>query len=284
MISNKFINEITIILISYQSYHKIKNFLRLISKSFKIIIIENSKDESVLRFKSKNIKVYIRKNNGISSSINYACKKIKTKYFFHFSPDLKITNNDISKVHAAAKLLKDKFAVIGPRFKNADPKSHKQSDITKKLCKIDAVHGSAMFVNKKNYIRIGKFDENFFLFFEENDFCKRGNNLSLYSYQLNSVKITNNINGSIKYKNIEEKKNIKNIYYWHFIWSKYYFTKKHYGIILTTVYFIPIIIRILYRIIIYTLTADIKINKYKNRFQGLLCSMLGKSSYLRPKR
>ena len=284
MISNKFINEITIILISYQSYNKIKNFLRLISKSFKIIIIENSKDESVLKFNSKNIKVYIRKNNGISSSINYACKKIKTKYFFHFSPDLKITNNDISKVHAAAKLLKDKFAVIGPRFKNVNPKSHKQSDITKKLCQIDAVHGSAMFVNKKNYIRIGKFDENFFLFFEENDFCKRGNNLSLYSYQLNSVKITNNINGSIKYKNIEEKKNIKNIYYWNFMCSKYYFTKKHFGIILTTIYFIPIIVRILYRIIIYTLTADIKINKYKNRFQGLLRSMLGKSSYLRPKR
>ena len=277
-----YLNEITIILISYQSFTKIKKFIRSVSKKFKIIIIENSKEKSLLKIKNKNIKVYMKNNKGISSSLNYACKMTKTKYFFHFSPDISIKNDDIKKIYEKAKKLKDNFAAIGPRFINVNAKSHKQSNIKKELSKIKAIHGSAMFINKKNYTKIGKFDENFFLFYEENDFCKRGNDLSLYSYQLNTVKIKNNSNGSIKFRNKKNKENIKKIYNWHFIWSKYYYIKKHYGLILAIIYFTPIMLRILYRLIVYSIFANTKINKYKTRLNGLISSMMGKKSFLRP--
>jgi GT2 family glycosyltransferase len=278
-----YITNTTIIIISYRSYKKIQNFLKNKPKKLNIIIIENSDDDKINKLKNKNIKIFKQPNKGISSSINYACKKVKTKYFFHFSPDIIIKNDDIKKIYNHAKGLKDNFGAIGPRFMNVNSKSHKQSNMNFKLSKISAIHGSAMFIKLKNYYKIGKFDENLFLFFEENDFCKRANKHKLFCYQVNNVKIKNSKNGSINYKNNKEKKNIENIYTWHFIWSKFYFTKKHYGFLISILYFLPIISRIIFRVSIYSLISSEKKDKYVIRLNGLISSILGKKSYLRPK-
>ena len=277
-----YIANTTIIIISYRSYKKVKKFLKRKPKQLKIIIIENSNDNKINKLNNKNIKIFKRPNKGISSSINYACKRVKTKYFFHFSPDIEIKNKDINKIYNYAKQLKDNFGAIGPRFLNVNPKSHKQSNKKFKLSKIKAIHGSAMFIKLKNYYKIGKFDENLFLFFEENDFCKRANKQKLYCYQANEVTIKNSKTGSINYKNNIEKRNIENIYTWHFIWSKFYFTKKHNGFLISILYFLPIILRIIFRITIHSLLSTEKKNKYIIRLRGLLASILGKKSYLRP--
>ena len=283
MKKTNYINEITIIMVSYKSYKNIKNFLRNKPKKMKVIIIENSNDDKIYKLKRKNIKIFKQPNNGISSSINYACKKVKTKYFFNFSPDIIIKKESIKKIYTHGKNLKDNFGAIGPRFINVNPKSHKQSNMSIKLNKISAIHGSAMFVKLKNYYKIGKFDENLFLFFEENDFCKRANNKKLYNYQANDVKVKNSKKGSINYKNIKEKNNIENLYAWHFVWSKFYFTKKYYGFTISIFYFIPVILRITLRIIIHSIINIKKKDKYLIRLNGLVSSILGKKSYLRPK-
>ena len=283
MKQTNYIKEITIIMISYKSYKKIKNFLRNKPKKMKVIIIENSNDDKIYKLKSKYIRIFKQPNKGISSSINYACKKVKTKYFFNFSPDIIIDKESINRIYIHGRYLKDNFGAIGPRFINVNPKSHKQSDMNIKLSKINAIHGSAMFVKLKNYYKIGKFDENLFLFFEENDFCKRANNKKLFNYQANDAKVKNSKKGSISYKNIKEKNHIENLYAWHFVWSKFYVTKKYYGLTISIFYFIPVIFRIIFKIIIHSIINIKKKDRYLIRLNGLVSSILGKKSYLRPK-
>ena len=77
-----------------------------------------------------------------------------------------------------------------------------------------------MFINKKVFEIISGFDENFFLYFEETDYCKRAKLKGFECYQINSIKVKNE-GRSIKIEKNEEKK-IKNILAWHFIWSKFY--------------------------------------------------------------
>ena len=283
MKAKNYINEITLIIISYRSYKKIKDLIKKKPKKLKVIIIENSNDNKINKLKNENIKIFKQPNKGISSSINFACKKVKTKYFFNFSPDIKIKNQDINRIYIYAKHLKDNFGAIGPRFINVNPKSHKQSNMNIKLSKINAIHGSAMFMKLKNYYKIGKFDENLFLFYEENDFCKRANKKKYFCYQANEVKVKNNIKGSIAYKNTKERKNIENLYTWHFVWSKFYFIKKHYGFIVSIIYFTPVIFRIMFRILLHSVINKNKKNKYLIRLNGLAASIVGKKSYLRPK-
>ena len=78
-------NEITIVIVSYKSKKKILNFLKNIKINFKIIIVENSSDQSIkkdlIKF-SKNVDIFFTGNIGYGNSANYARERINTKYFF----------------------------------------------------------------------------------------------------------------------------------------------------------------------------------------------------------
>ena len=277
--------KITVILIAYKSEKLINAFVKKIPNTIKVIIIENSNNlllKRKIEKKYKNIKVYIKKNEGISASINYAAKKIKTEFFLQISPDIKFDYMDISKFIEVAKKLDNKFSALGPRFLNVNNKSHKQINKNLKIGSINSIHGSFMFINKKKFKEIGGFDNNFFLYFEETDYCKRASNGGLKAYQINEIKVKTE-GRSVLIKNKKEKKKLNNILIWHFIWSKYYFTKKNYGLMLSLLIFLPIIIRIILRIVFYQIINKKElIEKYKYRLSGLINSISGKNSSLRP--
>ena len=165
---------------------------------------------------------------------------------------------------------------------NADNKSHKQINKKKNIGSIGSIHGSFMFINKKRFIEIGGFDNNFFLYFEETDYCKRGLAKGLKSYQINEIKVKTKGSSVIINNKIEEKR-LSNILIWHFIWSKFYFTKKNYGKILSIIIFIPTLIRTIFKINLYRLTKKKDYEeKYIFRLNGLLESIRGNKSSLRP--
>ena len=108
------------------------------------------------------------------NAINFGSKLVQTKYFLASNPDLQgINEKSLIKFLNAANILKDKFSTIGPRYENANPKSLVQIDINNEISEIKVISGACMLFNKKNFDEIGGFDENFFLYFEENDFCIR---------------------------------------------------------------------------------------------------------------
>ena len=226
--------------------------------------------------------MFIKKNDGVSSSINYAVKKIKTEYFLQISPDILFDYKKIDTFFKVAIKLNNKFSALGPRFTNANKKSHKQISRHLKIGSISSVHGSCMFIKKKIFKELGGFDKNFFLYFEETDYCKRALSRNLKSYQINNIKVKSK-GRTVSIKNKKEKKILGNILIWHFIWSKFYFTKKNYGIILSILIFIPVLIRTIFKIGIYIL-MDNKENKdrYCYRLSGLITSMMGRSASLRP--
>ena len=275
--------ELTIIIITYKSDEIIFDFVKKIPKNINVIIVENSKNYNLKQRleKNKNTIVYLRKNEGVSSSLNYGVKKTKTKYFIHLSPDLDLNFKEINKFFLHAKQLKDNFCALGPRFLKTNKKSHIQIDRKLKIGKIDSIHGSYMFINKKRFNQIGGWDKNIFLFFEETDFCYRGKKKKLFCYQINSIK-TRTIDTTVKIKDEKIKKKWQNLLRWHFIWSKFYFYKKKYGFLLSFIIFLPIMFRVILRLFFYILIGkNNKLDKYKFRFMGLYNSIIGKKSFLR---
>ena len=279
-------NEITVVIVSYKSKKKISNFLKNLKINFKVIVIENSNDFTIkddLSKVSQNIDIFFTGNIGYGSSANYARKKINTKYFFLFNPDLiGVDNFMIEYFLSYAKKINNNFSCLGPRYENISKKTLKQSDIKKEIGYINAISGAAMFFNTEKFDLIGGFDENIFLYFEETDYCKRGKKQLLYSYQLNSIKIKHDVGTAVEYTSQQEKKDIQKLCNWHFIWSKYYFNKKHHGILISILIFFPIILRSILRILISKITRNSDTEeKYKNRLNGLLASICGKRSYKR---
>ena len=277
-------NEITIIIITYKSEQIIYDFIKKIPSIIKVIIIENSQNYELkkdIEAKYNNVTVFLKKNDGVSSSLNFAVDKINTKYFLQISPDIDFNFEDINIFLEYAKKLNDQFAAIGPRFIDVNSKSHKQINLKKEFGKIDSIHGSCMFINKENFKIIGKFDENFFLYFEETDYCYRAKKKGYLSYQINKLKVKSN-GRSVEVSN-NNKDKLRNILIWHFIWSKFYFFKKKYNYLIAIIYFTPIIIRILVKLGFYQYIKKNKIKnvKYHYRFLGLKSSILGKKSSLR---
>ena len=277
-------NEITIIIITYKSEKIIYDFIKKIPSTIKTIIIENSQNHELkkdIEEKYKNISVYLKENNGVSSALNYGVHKIKTKYFLQISPDLEFNFGDLNIFLDFAKKKNDKFAAIGPRFLDVNKKSHIQINKDIEFGEIDSIHGSCMFINKDSFLNIGKFDENFFLYYEETEYCHRAKNKGYLSYQINKSKVKTK-GRSVDIENNNDN-NLSNLLIWHFIWSKYYFYKIKYGKLISLIIFLPILARILFRIILYKITKNkILLEKYSSRLDGLLKSMKGKNSSLRP--
>ena len=279
-------NKVSIVLISYKSSDKLKKFIKNISPAVPIYIIDNSYDYNLKKIfkKKKNVKIFIKKNEGYGVSINYAAKKIKTPYFLVVQPDVKkINNKALKKFLKCAIGIKNKFSVIGPHFLNAPKKGHFQTNLKNKIQKIHNVHGSTMFFNKKVFWINKGFDKNIFLYWEETDYTKRSFKNGYPAYQLNTVKVIHEKGKAVNTDNNEDRVKLKNLYTWHFIWSKYYFFNKHYGRILSIIYFMPIFIRILFRLLIYKKKDPNKYKKYLCRYEGLKNSFLNKKSKLRLK-
>jgi len=278
-------NEITIILISYKSENKIYDFIKQIPKKIKTIIIENSNNKQfkeTIENKHKNVSVYIKNNEGVSSSLNFAVKYVDTKYFLQISPDINFKFEELKLFVNLANILDDKFAAIGPRFKNVKESSHKQIKANLKYGVINSIHGSFMFINKKKFYEIGGFDDNFFLYFEETEFCYRAKKKGFLSYQINIAEVTTD-GRSVEINDTKEKNRISNILIWHFIWSSFYFNKLRFGRNISILIFIPLFIRIILRLTFYLIVNDKnKLEKYRFRLSGLISSILEKKSSLRP--
>jgi N-acetylglucosaminyl-diphospho-decaprenol L-rhamnosyltransferase len=281
------IKQITLVLISHKSKELILKFIKNLSNNFKILIIENSSDfqlENEIK-NHKNVEIKFMNNNGYGAAINYARKFVKSRYFFVFSPDLKnVDNNLIEMFEEKVKIIKD-FGALGPRFLNVTEKSHKQSNKYEEIGKINSISGSAMCFDTITFDKVGGFDENIFLYFEETDYCIRANKKGYKMYQINKATVEHPrgaSEGVVKTKNFREISNLEKLYSWHFVWSKYYVYKKHYGKWIAILYFIPSLIRIIYRINLYKYKKNIdKKEKYQVRLDGLISSIKGTKSIKR---
>jgi GT2 family glycosyltransferase len=280
---------VTIIIPSYRSKKLILSHLNKLSKQYKIIIVENSYDKSlkeIINNKYKNVNVYLKKNIGYGRAVNFASKKVKTKYFFVMNPDSKIYKNTLPKLIIAAKKI-HKFGAIGPIYIEKKKEYKKNLFIeTKKII------AAAMLIDARIFNKIKGYDENFFLYYEDDDYFAKCNFLKLKLFyitnsfithkKIKKMKKTLNLH-STSFSNIEEKNNTYIIGGWHGQWSKFYYFKKYNGFISALLICLPNVLINIIQLIPYIFYNPVKA-KYKYfKIEGFLCSLLGLPSFKRSK-
>ena len=272
--------DVSIILVSYKSSNKVLDYLKNISKKIQIIVVDNSNNiklKNDICRKYRNVKVILSKNIGYGAAANLGKKFIKSKYFILSNPDIKGLNiKIIKKIYNKAIKIENNFLSIGPQI------NFKKKNQINTLEKVKKISGSFMFFNSKTFDELKGFDENIFLYFEEDDICKRGNKKGFNTYIVNDVKLDHKAGTTPENFSRNEEKEIKKLLLWHFIWSKFYYYNKHYGKILSIIIFLPIIIRIVMRIAYYKIINNSENKeKYRIRLSGLVSSILGIKSYKR---
>jgi N-acetylglucosaminyl-diphospho-decaprenol L-rhamnosyltransferase len=292
--------NLSIVIVTLRSENVIFECLDSINLKIPVFIIENSGNfefKNLLEKKYKNVKcILTEKNLGMGTANNIGIKLVKTDYVLILNPDVTLEPNTLEELMMCTKNNQD-FAILSPISSNSkypNYKLHEGIHHNKKdnfLFNVKSVDGYAMLFNKKKINEILKkesnnenqnyFDENFFMYLENDDLCKR--------VLMNEGKILvapkamiNHLGGKAvnsKYKDeVELSRN------WHWIWSKFYFNKKYYGLLRALNQGLPNFFLSTLKIIFFIITQNkVKKKIYFNRASGFLNAMIGKRSWYRPK-
>ena len=226
-----FENNITFVIVSFKSDHIIERCIKSINPNIKIIIVENSGNlhtKNYLENKFLNVEVIIANENlGYGKGNNLGISRVNTQYAFILNPDAALEENSLKELYKAQLKLQDDFAILAPNLlNNYGYFLNKNNNLNKEILEVDYVKGFAMLINLKKINLKEMFDENFFLFLEEIDLCKR---IKKKGGKIFIVK-----NSKVQHLGKQASENILNIELcrnWHWMWSLFYYNYKHFGII-----------------------------------------------------
>ncbi len=279
------LNNITFIIVSFKSEKIIDDCLKSLPKNSKIIVIENSNNYNLkksLELKYDNIEVLISENNGMGASNNLGILKSETKFAYVLNPDVKFKKDTFENLIAAAIKITD-FAILTPinsdiKFPNF--KILKQNkNINDSIISVDSIDGFSMLINKEKFINQKFFDENIFLYLENDDLCKRVKKSGQKIFVIKNSIIDHKGSSSSSIKNDPEFEYLRN---WHWMWSKYYYNKKHYGMLIALIKIFFNLVSAIFKYVFYSITLNnYKKNIFKMRISGILNSILGNKSKYR---
>ena len=280
-------NEIDVVIVAFNPDYKVLNrCINSIDENINIIIVDNSSNLNINfidNYNKKKVQIIKNNNTGNGDGINVGVNASKAKYILYLDIDTKLSENFFKKILDYAEKIKD-FAILSPMLENY---KYPERDFKNKnnqeteFVEMNFVQGAIMLLNRSNtFIKNIRFDKNIFLYWEELDFFQQCFAKKQKIYLLKNIFALHEGSKSINkdvHNDIEYNRN------WHYMWSKFYFYKKHFGTITAYKKTLKHFFSAAIKIIIFFLIRDEKYKKYLERFNGLISSYVGKPSSRRPK-
>jgi len=280
--------NLSIVIVTLKSEKVIHQCIKSLNQNIPIIVVEHSDNKKLkedLEKKYNNLKCILAKSNlGMGSGNNIGLKAADTDYVLLLNPDVLLEENTIEELFIASQNLNN-FSMLAPLEKNFNNYGFLNKKKTNKKLEdspfeVDFIDGFSMLINKKKFKEIGYFDEKFFMYLENNDLCKRSRDKGDLIYIVPKSKINHLAAKAVDNKYADEIEYSRN---WHWIWSKYYFNKKHYGFLKSFLEGFPRYCSSLVKFLFYLLINNKKKKKiYFNRASGFYNAFLGKTSWYRP--
>jgi N-acetylglucosaminyl-diphospho-decaprenol L-rhamnosyltransferase len=292
--------NLSIVIVTLKSEDVIFKCLESIDSKIPIFIVENSNN---LQFKKSVEKRYnnvscvlTARNLGMGSGNNLGIRLVETDYVLILNPDVILEPNTLKELMLASEKIND-FAILSPISIKSEYPNYKlyQNDKPETRnnfpFKVRSVDGYAMLFNKKKVNKIlekesinkekNYFDENFFMYLENDDLCKRITENRGDIFVTPKAKINHLGAKAVNEKYRDEVEFSRN---WHWMWSKFYFNKKHYGLSRALIEGLPQFLLSALRLLFFKIIKNKNKQKiYFNRASGFFNALIGKPSWYRPK-
>ena len=218
--------DITLILVTYRSEKLIIKNLEVLKK-FPVIIIDNSNSDELEKiiFDYGNIDlIKSSKNLGYGAANNLAVSKALTPFILIINPDILINEDSISDLFKNFLNDPDNIGILGPSL--YDQKMYRRTNGT--ISYLDQLNGvnvsnlsnnipsyntcckflmGCCYLMRRDFFNsLGGFDENFFMYFEDNDLCDRTLKKGKYIMEVPSSKFIHLENASSKKKFLTDTK------------------------------------------------------------------------------
>ena len=285
--------NLTAVIVTFKSENVIHDCIKSIPESIKIILVDNSIDKNFkenIEEKYKNVKCILSSENlGMGSGNNLGLKHVKTDYAFVLNPDVILEKNSIDEIILSSQKI-EYSSIIAPISNSIEYPNYKFGknhifDNTNAF-KVKSVDGYSMLFNLKKMKQLEifedskYFDENFFMYLENDDLCKRLIDCGESIYVVPKSKIKHLGAKAVDEKYRDEIELSRN---WHWVWSKFYYNKKHFGFFSAFLNGLPSFISAIIKFLFYLLIMKRKKSKiYLNRVLGFINALLDKKSSYRP--
>ncbi|MGI6278775.1 MAG: glycosyltransferase [Patescibacteria group bacterium] len=191
--------------------------------NIEVIIVDNNsidgtreylKQLTAKNFKLKVTTILNEENVGFAKAVNQGIKKAKGEYILLLNSDIRVLPGAINKLIRVIEKKKD-AGLVAPKLLNKGGKSSqascynlprlgrafkeywlkKKGAFSKYLPRgghptvVEAAVGAAMLIPKTTFDLIGTFDEKFFMYYEDLDFCQRLKKAGLVVYYVPQAKV-----------------------------------------------------------------------------------------------
>ena len=278
------IENTTFIIVTYKSEKIVHSCIDSLPENSNKIVIENSQNLQLkkdLEVTYKNLKVIINENLGFGASNNLGIKECNTQFAYILNPDVTFKKDTFDNLCKSCLDISD-FSIVSPIHSDKNYPNYKikkkYNFISDNIIEVDDLDGFSMLVNKNNFDESDYFDENFFLYLENNDLCLRvkKNNQKIYVIKNSIIEHRGGASSDPDFSQIENLKN------WHWMWSKFYYHHKHDSYFCAFMKIFKNLISAFIKTIFYTILRNNKKKDfYKARLSGCINGLLLKKSWYR---
>ena len=230
----KSLNDITVIVILYNSEKVVKNCLENLPVNQKIIFVDNNSADSSIGVVQKlrpNAKILLnRENKGYGSAVNQALSIVDTMYALLINPDAMINPSDLIKLYQVAEKNLNAGIVAPGKGWELHLRGPRGISYNTKIARPEGIFctwfasGAIWLVRVSDFRTIGGFDENIFLYNEDYDFCLRLRKSKKAILVCPDAEAKHQESSSAPLtSDVQWRKE------WNLIWGNLYVTKKHFG-------------------------------------------------------
>lgn len=199
--------DISVIIVNYRGWAHLERCLNAFesftteSFSFEVIVVDNCSDDG--RFEEfqnrfSRFLFYVNNgNNGFSNGCNWGATKALGEYLLFLNSDIITSEYAVNALLTASRLNPEIFVLSCKQINNSGKEEQvnrlfpdfftlfgltrslfrklfqKQLVVENGIVFTDWVSGSVILISKANFDRIGGWDDRFWLYYEDVDFCKR---------------------------------------------------------------------------------------------------------------
>lgn len=179
--------DVTVVTVHFKSSDVIHNMLKSLPDGCSVVVVDNSHcDPFVLQSARQNLQVLRNQENlGFGAACNIGARAAQTEFIFFLNPDTELRSGALDALLRASSTYQTACAFNPQLLDERGRRIHKHGSVllsnfkrtgqgeTKGDHEIQILSGSAIFVRKLVFFETGGFDENIFLYHEDDDLSLR---------------------------------------------------------------------------------------------------------------
>ncbi|RED50820.1 glycosyltransferase family 2 protein [Aestuariispira insulae] len=240
-------SRVTIVTVTHNGGHVIGDCLQQFRSAENLIVVDNASQDDTLAIVARQTPQarVIRNSKGVGygNAANQGLAAAKTEFTLMVNPDSIVTPADVAALLDAADRYPE-AGIISPQHKNADGSLELTHDVAMfhrrkfpepfdqrseepapggELC-AEFISGAVNLIRKTAYQKVGGFDPEIFLYFDDDDICLRMRHAGFSLILVPQAQITHLNGGSVR-----PSLHYKWEKFWNYGWARLYIENKYRG-------------------------------------------------------